>query len=370
MFNSYQPVPEIERFGYTQREALFLALVARLSGFFLARQYERFLKRKPGALTQQLLSKGQARGHIAALDYGQRRYVYHLKSRTLYRLVQDEDSPSRQIAGHDQIRAKLMMLDYALRYLRDPFLVSPQEKRQHFQQFCGISLARLPGGSSQCVDGNDESMASCFANRSPIYVPSNDSSMSPKLFFTYFDHGLGTIQPFVRYLESQRPLLEEVDEFKMVYVGVTDRNFQEAAHSFNRIIAKSEATSTLVPHGLDHLVQFLEAKRLWDQNDARLTGHHIAVLTQGENIYDQPEHEELARIWANRREKFRHELARLAGIKLTDGRVSFEILRENYPIFWPASLRRSRKLIVESQIGRISGSNSIIGETSTTKASS
>ena len=49
------PIPDLERIGYTQREASFLYLVGRASGYFLARQYAEFLNRKPGALVHQLM---------------------------------------------------------------------------------------------------------------------------------------------------------------------------------------------------------------------------------------------------------------------------------------------------------------------------
>lgn len=357
--NLYDPVPEIVRLGYTERESEFLGLVARLSGFFLARQYARFLDRKPGALIQQLLTKGPARGDIGVLDYGQRRYVYHLRSRRLYRLVQDEDSPSRHIKGHDLIRAKLMMLDYALEHSGDAFLVSPQEKSRHFQQVCRISLSLLSSASGLNLGVMPDTYARCIADRLPFYLFDRGPLESPGLRFAYFDSGHMAIQSFIRYLESYRALLEELGEFQMVYVGLSDRHFEEAAHNFNRLILKTQTSSPLLPRGADHFIQYLEVRQLWNRNDARFTNQHLPILKNGERIYDQPEHDQLAAIWIKQRENFRQELARLSGIKLTDGRLSFELLRETYPFYWPGALRKTRKYSMESQVGHISKSNSI-----------
>ena len=93
----HDPVPDLVQLGYTPREAAFLYLAGASSGFFLARQYARFAQRRPGALIQQLIEKGQAFGHLIALDCGQRRHIYHLCSRTIYRLIGDEESQNRRV---------------------------------------------------------------------------------------------------------------------------------------------------------------------------------------------------------------------------------------------------------------------------------
>ena len=48
----HDPVPDLMQLGYTPREAAFLYLAGTSSGFFLARQYARFVQRRPGALIQ------------------------------------------------------------------------------------------------------------------------------------------------------------------------------------------------------------------------------------------------------------------------------------------------------------------------------
>ena len=79
------PIQDLIRLRYTDREASFLYLVGRFSGYFLGRQYASFLKRQPGGLVYQLMHKAKARGHVEVLDYGQHCYVYHLKAKPIYR---------------------------------------------------------------------------------------------------------------------------------------------------------------------------------------------------------------------------------------------------------------------------------------------
>src|SRR5713226_6279874 len=99
----YDPIPDLERLGYTPREAAFLYLVGHNSGFFLRRQFLYFLNRKLGSLAQNFIEKARGNQHVSVLDYGQRRHIYHLNSRTIYRILQDEDSPYRRPRGDHEI---------------------------------------------------------------------------------------------------------------------------------------------------------------------------------------------------------------------------------------------------------------------------
>ena len=53
----YDPIPVLQSVGYTEREATFLYLVALYSGYFLRRQYDRFIRRGRGAIAEQLLRR-------------------------------------------------------------------------------------------------------------------------------------------------------------------------------------------------------------------------------------------------------------------------------------------------------------------------
>jgi hypothetical protein len=77
----YDPVPVLESVGYTEREAAFLYLVALHSGYFLRRQYDRFIRRGRGAIAAQFLRKAVALGHLQIITCGQVRFVYHLAAK-------------------------------------------------------------------------------------------------------------------------------------------------------------------------------------------------------------------------------------------------------------------------------------------------
>jgi hypothetical protein len=81
---SYDPIPVLQSVGYTEREAVFLYLAALHSGYFLRRQYVRFIERGRGALAEQFLRRAFALGHIQSIACGQARFVYHLISVEVY----------------------------------------------------------------------------------------------------------------------------------------------------------------------------------------------------------------------------------------------------------------------------------------------
>jgi hypothetical protein len=93
------PIPFIEELGYTPREATFLYAVGMHSGYFLRRQFDGYIGRVKGAISQHFLNKAERRGHIRALDYGQNRKVFHLYWKPIYRLLGDEDSQHRRVKG-------------------------------------------------------------------------------------------------------------------------------------------------------------------------------------------------------------------------------------------------------------------------------
>ncbi len=63
----YDPIAELQKLGYTEREAAFLYLVGMHCGYFLRRQYLQFLRREDGAMVQRFLEKSIEREHVHAI---------------------------------------------------------------------------------------------------------------------------------------------------------------------------------------------------------------------------------------------------------------------------------------------------------------
>ena len=314
---SFDPISELVQRGYTPREAGFLYLVGRVSGYFLGRQYSAFLQRKPGAIFCRLVEKGTAWRHLQVLDYGQHCYVYHLKSKLIYELLQCPESQNRRPKGDDEIRTRLMVLDYVLDNLDSRFLALRAEKDAYLR---AEIESNLPAFSS-------------IIDRFPIFVANEGARAFP--VFTYFDAGTTTVKPFVRYLRTMAPAFEKLDRFGLKYAALSPRNFATAEAVFHKEFPEIKVPKKrlLLPHGADHLINFFHAQRLWDENSPRFQQEHLAILREGEQIYTRPEHERFRVASQRGRDEFRREIEQLCGIRQMNGRFSTEVLERAFPMF-------------------------------------
>ena len=140
----YDPIPDIQKLGYTFREASFLYLVGIHSGYFLRRQFNRNIQRELGALSQQFLEKADGLGHVRTLEYRQKRHVFHLTSKPIYYLLSDEIPPYQRLQRDQRIKMQLMILDYVLDHPDTRFLPKPSDKLRFFGDTLRLSRELLP----------------------------------------------------------------------------------------------------------------------------------------------------------------------------------------------------------------------------------
>ncbi len=323
----FDPIPAIEQLGYTVREAAFIYLVARNSGYFLARQFNWFLRRKKGALSQSFVEKLRERDHAAVIDYGQARFVYHLKSKSIYRLLGIEDSQNRRLKGDHEIRLRLMILDYLMEHLESRVLSTEPEKIEFFLSQSGIAAADLPSTVFHPTSGNGGPTQRYFIERFPVLI-SND-----RVEFAYLDEGEFTIKSFTSYLNRYQNLMNKLPAFNLIYVALNGSNFASAQKEFQRFFGVRETTNGLLPHGAEHLARFFHAQQLWDTNSPDFRPEHLAILREGERIYTRPEHDDLRKSWNADHCTFEEKLAGVGGS--IDGKRVFSTrqLQQQYPIF-------------------------------------
>ena len=118
----YDPIPMLENAGYTEQEAAFLYLVAVHSGYFLRRQFSRFVQRDRGGLADKFIQKALRLDHLHVIECGQARHVYHLTSRPMYQTILRSDSQHRRFKGFGYMQSRLLILDFVLDNLSDTIL--------------------------------------------------------------------------------------------------------------------------------------------------------------------------------------------------------------------------------------------------------
>lgn len=197
--SGYDPIPMLENAGYTEQEAAFLYLVAVHSGYFLRRQFSRFVQRDRGGLADRFIHKGLRLDQLRVIECGQARHVYHLTSRPVYQTILRGDSQHRRFKGFGYMQSRLLILDFVLDNLNDTILEDEAAKVDFFTARCGVRSELLPRGWA--------GRAVFFPDGYPIFVSSDGA---PR--FTFFEDGSVTLTRFERSISptSRRVFLSRV----------------------------------------------------------------------------------------------------------------------------------------------------------------
>ncbi len=283
----YDPISVLESVGYTEREAAFLYLVAVHSGYFLRRQYGRFIHRERGAIAEQLLRKAIALGHVQSIACGQARFVYQLVSKEVYRVVGLAASRHRRLKADADIKRRLMVLDFALDHLGQTLLDSIDAKLGFFTRNLGLSATVLARSAS--------SSARFFSEGFPILLGEQQA-----VHFTYFDDGALSSSAFESFLRRYRSVFAALHGFELLYFADTDRNFERAAQLFAALYPEARAlgVTPMTPRGVDHFLEYLRARENHDTQKRSLTLRDLEVLREGERIYTTLEHQALCAAWS------------------------------------------------------------------------
>jgi hypothetical protein len=278
----YDPIPVLQAAGYTEREAAFLYLAALHSGYFLRRQYLRFIERGRGALAAQFLRRAFALGHIQSIACGQARFVYHLCAGQVYEVAGLAASRHRRLKGDTAIKSRLMVLDFVLDHLGETMLDTREAKVSHFTGTRGMDVALLP--SSHGV---------AFAEEFPILI------YRDKVRFTFFDEGALSSSNFEKFLGRYRAVFAALSAFELLYLSDSNENFERARRVFAAKLAVESVpgTTPLTPRGVDHLLDYLAARQHADSGRSSLTLRDLAVLREGESIYTANEHQAILSAW-------------------------------------------------------------------------
>jgi hypothetical protein len=217
------PVQALQSLGYTEREAAFLYLVAVHSGYFMRRQFDSFIGRQRGAIAQHFLEKARSLGHVEFLNYGESRYVYHLFSKPIYRLIGNADSQNRRWKGDGVIRTRLMALDYVLEAQSHHYLTS-EEARLHFFG----AVRRVP--HQLYTDRNGRLMP--LLASSPISIADRTQPATAPVCFLFADEALLSEAKFRRFLTTLEPLLRALESFEVIYASTSEHSFPIAEREF------------------------------------------------------------------------------------------------------------------------------------------
>ena len=282
----YDPVSVLETVGYTEREATFLYLVAVHSGYFLRRQYDRFIQRGRGAIAAQLLRKAFARGHLQTIVCGQARFVYHLTAKQVYDAIGQPASQHRRLKGDGQIKSRLMVLDFVLDHLGDRLLDSAGAKTEFFARTLGLTETPMSDAVARS--------AYRFPEAFPILIDGEQF-----VRFTFVDEDALSLSSFEAFLRRYGAVFAALPGFELLYLAVSNANFERASKALSVLYpeVQTPGITPMTPRGVDHLLEYLRARESHDAQKHPLTPRDLAVLHEGERIYTTLEHRALCAAW-------------------------------------------------------------------------
>jgi len=276
---AYDPIPVLQVSGYTEREAAFLYLAALHSGYFLRRQYLRFIERGRGALAAQFLRRASALGHIQSIACGQARFVYHLTSTEVYTAAGLGASHHRRLKSDATIKSRLMVLDFVLDHLGEMLLDTRESKIEYFTGVHDLDESLFP-----------QARGVVFAEEFPLLL-NKDGGIS----FSYIDEGALSASSFEHFLDRNASLFRALPSFELLYLADSSRDFDRATRLFATKFPDDQArgTTPLTPRGVDHLVDYLRARELADSRKSALTLRDLALIREGDGLYNRREHHAL-----------------------------------------------------------------------------
>jgi hypothetical protein len=343
----YDPIPMLENAGYTEQEAAFLYLVAVHSGYFLRRQFSRFIQRDRGGLADKFIQRALHLDHLQVIECGQARHVYHLTSRPMYQTILGSDSQHRRFKGFAYMQSRLLILDFALDNLSDTILENEADKVDFFTARCGVRSELLPRGWA--------GRAVVFPDGYPIFVSANGR---PR--FTFFEDGSVTLTRFERYLDQYRSLFSALKTFEMVYLSDVEKSFPFARAAFAAHFTETQiaGVSEQTPLGVEHFLEYLRAREIHETRNWPMTGRDLKVLDEGEPIYTSLEHQALYAAWkmqSTDAEKIRKRFIQPG----PQAKFTAVALPYIYPLF---SLKRERKTSEDHGSRLRSGQRSLLEE--------
>jgi hypothetical protein len=312
---TYDAIDHLKGFGYAEREAAFLYMVAVHSGYFLRRQFNQFVERERGAIATHFLRYAASLGHIKEIPCADGRIIYHLANKQIYAIAGNAGSQGRRIKSSREILRRLIDLDYVMKHLaHEHFIESSDERAQLFSQL------KIPSAIIESTE--------TFGRIVPISLSSE--SEEPIMRLAFLDEGQRSTAMFARFLRTHEALLRALPRAEVAYVSVTPLLFSAAQHVFNRHMLLKNSTHSACPLGVEHLVSWLDVRYRFREEGCSITPEEHRLLQEGECVYHAPVHVGLVASWSNgamNAEKVR----KLFGAE--QHRVSFvtELIEANYP---------------------------------------
>jgi len=221
-------VHAIQALGYSRSEAQFLRLVALHSGYFVRRQFLRWLGRGRGKRSQAFIQQLISRGHACREIFRQDRHLFRLQSKAIYEAAGDENNRNRREHQSSTVRLRLMGLDFIVENREHCYLTSQREKLAYFNEQRGIDVQVLPARSYR---SKDAITTHYFPEAFPLFV---DRENAQFVSFVYVDDTRLSSDAFKSYLQSYTELFQVLKSLNLIFLTQLPARFAMAQRALER----------------------------------------------------------------------------------------------------------------------------------------
>ena len=222
-----QHIQNLRTFGYTEREARFLYIVALHSGYFTQQQYTEFGPATRGCIAHGFTSKLVARGHATEHKYQNNARVFQFTHKGMYASIGKENIRNRRKHSFEFMKTRLAMLDFVLSHLEHGHFHGEAEKVQYFEQSFQIRPQDMPGRTYRGANKVPDTIR-YFVDKFPMFLDSTVAGDS-LVTFTFIDPGFANLDAFRTHLDSYAIFLSHVPRFGFVFASPTPKLF-DATH--------------------------------------------------------------------------------------------------------------------------------------------
>jgi hypothetical protein len=286
-------IAAVESLGYTPDEARFPYIAATYSGYFVPRQFIAFAGVKWGKRSDHFTRKLESRGHATWREYPHLDGVYHLFSKTLYRVIDKESLRNNRRHSIEFIRTRLVLLDFVLANQHYDYLETESDKVSYFRESLGIPTIALPAkpyaGSSHL-----EPTLRYFVDKFPLFRDATGDSAGAPVTLSYVDAGAASLAGFRHHLDAYKPLLSSLPEFHFLYLSDSTVHFAGAQRCFAAF-----ANRTLRDNPSAEILRYFRLRAAWDQKQyGQFSNEAIEWLNQATARFDGDDTERLYGAWS------------------------------------------------------------------------
>lgn len=286
-----ESITVLRHFGYQEREAKFLYLVATYSGIFVRRQYQALGAAKESArsLALKAILNKDVKEHLP--EQGRTR-VYELRGMSIYGALGKEKLSSCKGPGGflNKAAVRLLTLDFVLAHPDGRYLEEETEQVSYFVQNRRISKETLPVRVILPRTGVETHRY--FPEKFPMFL--STGSDGPLVNFTFIEDETLSLAAFSVFVKRYRPLFSALGgNFRLIFVSSSTRSFHSARRVFiKRLSAIANGGESRRLAKLFWLRKMAEEKRF-----AELTRQDLIDWQRGLKRYGGPRRESQYQDW-------------------------------------------------------------------------